>query len=316
MPVTKERSSESKPAATLILVRPQVVKPRVVNHKGNAFQVYLLRRSEKASFMPGAHVFPGGMVDPADRGLETWADHLDMGPGDMQQKLGEKTLTVEDTLSFVIAAIRETFEEAGVLLGYRKETIGPDLESLLEHRSRGRLGSGWFKARMTGESWTLGVSRLHRWSHWITPRLMKRRFDTRFFLALMPENQVCRPDKKETTEGLWVTPQEALTGNLSGEIPLSPPAVVTLHGLQAYPCMDDLMKAASKRSWGNVIEPRLVPMDRGAMIIEPWDPMYRRELIRIEKTTLENYVLGPEEPFSRLWNDGRLWRPVRFQEQY
>ncbi len=311
MPDIKKRSSESKPAATLILVRPQVVKPN-----GNALQVYLLKRSEKCRFMPGAHVFPGGMVDPEDRGLETWANHMDMAPKDMQRKLGASTLTVDDTLSFVMAAIRETFEEAGVLLGSRKETMDLGLKSLLEQRGRGDLEAGWFKARMTGEDWMLAVSRLCRWSHWITPRLMKLRFDTRFFLALMPENQVCRPDKKETTEGLWVTPQEALTGNLSGEIPLSPPAVVTLQGLQAYACMDDLMKAAAERSWGNVIEPRLVPMDRGAMIIEPWDPMYRKELIRIEKITLEDYVLGPEEPFSRLWNDGRLWRPVRFQEEY
>ncbi len=287
MPDRKGKSSESKPAATLILVKPN----------GDGFQVYLLKRGPKSRFMPGAHVFPGGMVDPGDRGLETWANHMDMAPGDMQQKLGESALTVEDTLSFVIAAIRETFEEAGVLMGYGKETIG--LESLLEERGRGRLETGWFKTRMTGEGWMLAVSKLHRWSHWITPRSMKLRFDTRFFLALMPENQACRPDQKETTEGLWVTPREALSGNLSGDIPLSPPAVVTLHDLQAYPCLEDLMKAASKRSWGNVIAPRLVPMERGAMIIEPWDPMYEREHIRIENETLEDYVLGPEKPFSR-----------------
>ena len=266
--------------------------------------------------MPGMHVFPGGRVDETDHGIETWKKHLDMGPGDMQRQLGGSTLAVEDTLSFVIAAIRETFEEAGVLLGYGKGMKPLALSPLLEQRLRGRLGSGWFKTRTTGEDWILTASSLHRWSHWITPRLMKLRFDTRFFLALMPDNQVCRPDKKETIDGMWITPQEALNGNLSGKIPLSPPAVVTLHGFQSYASMSDLMKAAAKRPWGNVLEPRLVPMARGAMIIEPWDPMYRTETIRIEKTTLEKYLLTIEEPFSRLWNDGRLWRPVSVQERY
>ena len=171
--------------------------------------------------------------------------HMDISPGDMQQKLGAESLDVEDTLSFVIAAIRETFEEAGVLLANKKENIGSDLESLLEQRDD-HLDSGWFKSFITTANWMLAVSKLYRWSHWITPRLMKLRFDTRFFLALMPENQACRPDRKETTEGRWVTPKEGMTGNLSGEIPLSPPAVVILHDLLAYPCMDDLMKAASQ----------------------------------------------------------------------
>jgi len=305
MPISEKEPSQSSLAATLILVKPH----------GNTFKVYLLKRSPKSRFMPGVHVFPGGMVDPEDHDLATWADHMDISPGDMQQKLGAESLDVEDTLSFVIAAIRETFEEAGVLLVNKKENIGPDLESLLEQRDD-HLDSGWLKSFMTTANWALAVSKLHRWSHWITPRLMKLRFDTRFFLALMPENQVCRPDRKETTEGRWVTPKEGMTGNLSGEIPLSPPAVVILHDLLAYPCMDDLMKAASNRSWGNVIAPRLIPMERGAMIIEPWDPMYDKAHIQMEKVTLEDYVLDAEAPFSRLWNNGRLWRPIRVQEHY
>lgn len=306
MPVREKKSPDSKPAATLILVKPH----------GNTFKVYLLKRSPKSRFMPGVHVFPGGMVDPEDHDLVTWTDHMDMSSEDMQQKLGAESLDVEDTLSFVIAAIRETFEEAGVFFVKKKENMGPDFEFLLKQRDGDHLDSGWLKTFMISADGVLAVSKLHRWSHWITPRLMKLRFDTRFFLALMPENQVCRPDRKETSEGRWVTPKEGLIGNLSGEIPLSPPAVVTLHDLLAYPYMDDLLKAVSKRSWGDVIEPQLVPMERGAMIIEPWDPMYGREHIRIEEATLEDDVLDAETPFSRLWNDSRLWRPVKVQEHH
>ncbi len=305
-----KKASKSKPAATLILVRPSVA-----GHNENGFQVYLLKRSAKSRFMPGTHVFPGGVVEPEDRGLETWADHLDMDPEDIQRKLGANSLTVEDTLSFAIAVIRETFEEAGVLLIFKKEAMGLDLESLLAQRRLGNLGSEWLKTLMTNGNAMLSVSSLHKWSHWITPRRMPLRFDTRFFLALMPAGQSCRPDQKETTEGRWVTPKEGLVGNISGEIPLSPPAVATLHELLKYARMDDLLKAAAKRSWGNMMEPRLVPLKRGAMIIEPWDPMYGRDSIRMEKTMLEDDILGPEEPFSRLWHDGRSWRPVRIETE-
>jgi len=132
----------------------------------------------------------------------------------------------------------------------------------------------------------------------------------------MPETQVCRPDGKETTDGIWITPKDALIGNLSGEVPLTPPGMATLNQLLVHAHADDLLSVASKRSWGEAIEPRVVPMARGIMILEPWDPMYHHEQIKIERNRLDAYVLAPEETFSRLWNDGRLWRPVRFQEKY
>ena len=213
--------------------------------------------------MPGAHVFPGGMVDPDDYGLDIWANHLDMDLGPIRQRLGAETLPLEDTLPFMVAAIRETFEEAGVLLASGDQSLGPDLDSLLDRRRRDRLRPGWLKTHLREKDGVLAVSRLHRWSHWITPPLMKHRFDTRFFLALIPENQTCRPDQKETTHGRWITPRNALAGNLSEEIPLSPPTLVTLHDLQRFPSLESLMKAASDRFWGNAIEPRVVPLKRG-----------------------------------------------------
>jgi 8-oxo-dGTP pyrophosphatase MutT (NUDIX family) len=306
MTLTQKKGLQPTPAATLMLIRP---------HK-KGFQVYLLRRSENAGFMPGFHVFPGGMVDPEDYGLDSWANHLDIPLEDIQQSLGADTLSAESTLPFMVAAIRETFEEAGVLLVSGDHGRVPDIDSLLARRRRDRLSPGWLKAHLSERDGVLAVSRLHRCSHWITPRVMKRRFDTRFFLALMPENQTCRPDQKETTDGLWITPRNALAGNLSGEIPLSPPTLVTLHDLQRCPSLDGLMKSVSDRSWGNAIEPRVVSLERGVIIIEPWDPMYGEDHINIEKSTFEEYLLGPEEPFSRLWHDGQLWRPIRSQEQY
>ena len=281
-----------QPAASTILVRPH----------GKGFQVYLLKRSAESRFMPGAHVFPGGKVDPEDYGFDV--------------RTNRSQTPLEETRPFIIAAIRETFEEAGVLLGERNRNRGPDLDSLLDLRRRGRLRPGWFSEPMREENRVPDGSGLFRWSHWITPRLMKHRYDTRFFLARMPENQTCTPDNRETSDGLWITPYNALAGNLSGEISLSPPALVILNELQGYPSMEPLMRAASKRSWGDVIEPRLVPLERGSLIIEPWDPMYGTDSIRMERSTFEEYILDPGEPFSRLWHDGRLWRPIRFQDRY
>ena len=304
--LTQKTGPPPTPAATLMLIRP---------HK-NGFQVYLLRRRDGAGFMPGTHVFPGGIVDPEDYGSDPWANHLDMVFDHIGQSLGAHTLSARDILPFIVAAIRETFEEAGVLLASGEQSRIRDLDALLDQRRRDQLGPGWLRTHLREKGGKLAVSRLHRWSHWITPPPMKRRFDTRFFLAPMPENQTCRPDQKETTHGRWITPRDALAGNLSGEIPLSPPTLVTLHDLQRFPSLESLMTAASHRLWGSPIEPRVIPLERGVMIIEPWDPMYEEDTIRIKKSALEAYLLGPEVPFSRLWYDGRLWRPIRSQDQY
>ena len=306
MPIQKNKPARPLPAATLILIRP---------HR-TGFQVYLLKRSPKSHFMPGTYVFPGGMVNPEDYGIDFWSDHLDTSPDTLRRELGSNSLTMEDTLSFVIAAIRETFEEAGVLLAKEKWAEFPDLGPLLNPEVRASLDPGWLKAHTIEKDWILAVSKLHRWSHWITPEGLPYRYDARFFLAGMPETQVCRPDGEEATDGLWITPKDALAGNMSGEIPLTPPGIATLTQLLVHAHADDLLDTASKRSWGDPIEPRVVPMARGFMIIEPWDPMYHHKEIKIQKTRLDPYLLNPEEPFSRLWNDGRRLRPVRFQEKY
>ncbi|MCG6878558.1 MAG: NUDIX domain-containing protein [Deltaproteobacteria bacterium] len=306
MSIRKKEPARPLPAATVILIRP---------HR-NGFQVYLLKRSPKSRFMPGTYVFPGGMVDPEDYGLDFWRHHVDISLATLQRELGTDPLATEDTLSFVIAAIRETFEEAGVLLVNENGSASLDLCPLLNPGVRASLGPDWFKAHAMEKNWALAVSKLHRWSHWITPKQMPHRYDTRFFVALMPESQICRPDGEEATDGIWTTPKDALIGNLSGEVPLTPPGMATLNQLLVHAHADDLLNAASKRSWGDPIEPRVVPMARGVMILEPWDPMYHHEQIKIERNRLDEYVLTPEEPFSRLWHDGRLWRPVRFREKY
>ena len=299
-----DKKPEAIPAATLILAKPH----------GNGFKVYLLKRSPKSRFLPGVYVFPGGMVDPEDHGFERWKFHLNMDSESIHGVLGGSGFSTEEALPFALAAMRETFEEAGVWLARRRGSENGDIGALLKLREQANLTPGWFMRAVEKQSWVLDLSRINRWSHWLTPHGMPFRFDTRFFLTRMPEDQVCRPDMKETVGGCWVTPREALEGGLSGEMPLSPPIVVTLHQLEAHGSFDELMNGASRRPWGEAFLPRLIPLSCGNIFIEPWDPMYHEDRIRIERPPRESDVLPAGVPFSRIWYDGRLWRPVRFDE--
>jgi hypothetical protein len=139
---------------------------------------------------------------------------------------------------------------------------------------------------------------------------MKRRYDTRFFLAFMPPEQSCSPDSHEITHGLWVTPKKGLMSNINGQIPLSPPTMVMLQELLKYPTLKDLKKVAFTRMWGTPNSPRLIALDKGAVLIQPWDAEYGQADIEIDARKLEKALLPAGEPFSRIWYREGLWRPI------
>ncbi len=286
-------------AATVILVR----------EKKEAFEVYLLRRNTISGFMGGLYVFPGGVVDPEDKGIDTWAPFLDMLPDEMEKKLGGPGFSDEDALSFSIAAIRETLEEAGVLMALAEDKTKADLDHICTFRLNRDLPKSWFKTKIMEEKWTLSLSSLGRWSHWITPALMKKRFDTRFFIAVMPEGQTCIPDDTETKHGIWLTPKEALEQNLELRVPLSPPTVVTLTQLLKFKTLDELLQELQIRSWGDPLAPRLVPSPNGPVIIEPWDPLWDSDG-DMDTSGLPDKILAPGAWFSRIWCDKGVWKPV------
>lgn len=288
-------------AATLILVR---------QHAGE-LQTYLLRRSPNSRFMPGLFVFPGGLVEPADGDESFWNGRVDASPSTAGTRPG-RDLESSPGLRYAVAAIRETFEEAGVLFASSAGAGSAALKRAEERRRRERLPPDWLRQGAAAEGWTLRVSALRPWAHWITPVGMPRRFDTRFFIAVLPEGQNGRPDLRETTEGLWVGARQALAQNLDGRTPLSPPTLVTLHELAGYASLEHLEQGLPHRGWGEPIFPRLVSLGkgRGAVIIEPWDPMYGQADVRIEAGKLAENLLPAGAPFSRLWNDGGVWKPV------
>ncbi len=298
MQETGNNFKTSKEASTVILAREQ----------SGELQIYLLKRSSRSSFMPGNYVFPGGRVDREDRDPGLWETYGDMDLETIYRRLGRE-LSGEEVLGHVVAAIRETFEEAGVFLGHRDDSGREGLETVCERPMTGGLRQGWFHEWVVSGEWTLAFSWLAPWAHWITPKLRLQRYDTRFFLAFMPDGQECAPDARETTHGIWISPEEALKGNLRGEIPLSPPTLVTIHELSEYSSREELERETAKRSWGDARMPHLVPLPGEALILLPWDPMYNKE-IEINAGDLEKRLLPVGKPFSRLWYHDAIWRPV------
>lgn len=278
------------PSATLVLVR---------RHR-TPLEVYLLRRSAASSFMPGTYVFPGGTVDPGDLDETFWRRHVDLGPRQLSRHLGGDAAHL---LPRAVAAIRETWEEAGLLLGNATAPAGnPPPED---------RATDAFRRRVARDGIRLGVSRLGRWHHWITPEAMPRRFDTHYFVAAVESGQNCSPDQREAEHGIWITPRRALVDNARGALPLSPPTLVTLHQMLPYRDLSALIVETRRRPWPAPIMPRLWPLDESVLIVEPWDPDYRRPIVRVDADRLEHDILPVGAPFARLWRRGGVCRPVR-----
>jgi len=196
-------------------------------------EVYMLRRKPSMAFAPGAFVFPGGSVDPRDADADiAWA-------GPRPQEWGRIfDAPAELARALVCAAVRETFEESGVLLA------GPAEDAIVADTT----GADWEADRRALLDRSLSLADLLRrrglmlradllrpWSRWITPVVEPRRYDTRFFAAALPDGQVTRDVGGEAAEVTWIRPQDAIASGRGGEILLWPPTAVTLAELAACP---------------------------------------------------------------------------------
>jgi 8-oxo-dGTP pyrophosphatase MutT (NUDIX family) len=211
-------------ASTVILLRDAP--------SGGGLLVYLLRRVSSMRFAPGAYVFPGGSVDPRDADLSVaWSGP---SPAEWGRAFGAGEALARE---LVCAAVRETFEESGVLLaGPAEGAIAPgtsgddweaDRQALLD-RSRSL-------AELLGRrALTLRSELLRPWAHWITPEVESRRYDTRFFVAALPAGQRTQDVSTESDRVAWVRPDEAVAAAQRGDMPMLPPTLVTLTELTAY----------------------------------------------------------------------------------
>jgi 8-oxo-dGTP pyrophosphatase MutT (NUDIX family) len=258
-----------KKAATVILLREM---------KPEGFEVFLLKRHEKSSFMGGNFVYPGGRVDHGDGHAEVCAHCKGLSPEEAHRRFGG-TLPPNESVAHWVAGIRELFEEAGVLLAYDQTGRALSLKNSTEQerffKYRGALQKGTLTLLQMAqeEKVFFALDQLHYYAHWITPVARSERFDTRFFLACHPEGQEATYDQKETTLGVWLTPKQALEENLKGNAALSPPTLKTLEDLSRFKNTAEVFNALEKSKIQSIL-PVLTKINDDTLLIFPWDPEY------------------------------------------
>lgn len=226
---------EPRDAATVMLVRDG----------GSGLEVLMLQRRLDSAFVPGAHVFPGGAVDAADHHDEVSTLCEGRAQADASRLLGVH----DGGLASWVAAVRETFEEAGVLLAYDHNgtVVRLDDPALRRRFAQHRLDVDTGKRRLAevcrAEGLRLAVDRMRYFGRWITPAGAPRRYDTRFFIAPAPEAQTPSPDGAETIGGLWTRPCEALELSDRGRLSLIIPTERSLVALARFATTSELFAA-------------------------------------------------------------------------
>ena len=261
-----------RPAATVLLLR---------EGHGNV-EVLVIRRHEKLAFMGGMWVFPGGTVCAADASPAAFA-RIPASSQTNCARLGTlhgEPLAASDCLALAVAACRETFEETGVLLA--SDTAGEpcdnDRTARLQERRRAIAAQPeLFAELLQAENLFLRVERLVYWAHWITPSVVPRRFDTRFFLAAVPSDQAAVIDSTETVDHAWMSPAALVAAAQTGNMPVSHPTLYNLMeldtSLQLHGSLQGLLAAESQRRVVAIL-PKMVHEEQTALVL-PGDPFYR-----------------------------------------
>ncbi len=251
-PEQRQRAADVpvRPAATVMLVRDGNTGP----------EVFMLRRTLSAAFAGGQYVFPGGKVDGADHAdeLEPICDGLD--DDGASARLGLE----RGGLAWLVAAIRESFEEAGVLLARRADAadmirFDDDIAGpMAVARREIHAGERTLADLCREHDLRLVTDAIGFVSHWITPMGEGRRFDTRFLLARAPEAQEPLHDGGETIDSLWVRPADALDRWRAGDLQMFPPTVANLEWLGSYGDADDALAGAEALGIPSPILPRML----------------------------------------------------------
>jgi len=263
------------PSSTVILLREQP----------DGIGVLMLERHHSVAF-PGVHAFPGGVVDPGDHehaGIvlprdQRWAEP---GQGDGP----------DDAHPYWVAAVREVFEEVGILLATRDGAALTGPLDDLHHRLRARLLAGEPFAALLGEvGLQAATNGLYYLARWITPPTNPRRFDTRFLVARVPEGQDACADGTETVSCRWMTPQRWLRAWEADDLRLIPPTIHTLDDLARFASIDDVLADARRRT---------------VRVVRPEVDVEGRPTLSVPDGVAEEGL-----PFRRLvLRDGR-WRPA------
>ncbi len=271
-----------RPAATVLLLRdtPQGI------------EVLMTRRSMTASFAPGAYVFPGGGVDAADAAAHSQAT---------------RRATQSDLhLTQAIAAIRESFEELGILLARRPDGSMADANDLaaLDRKAP-------FAAQCAARGLTLAASEVFVLAHWITDRDLPRRFDVPFLVAHMPEGQMPVADETEQFEPVWVRPANALERHRVGQFFMIFPTIRTLERLQAFATVEAVLLACAANEqplWTSCPRAGLLA-GKEARYMEHETPYGELELVSPDGQIVHTLDWQCEQPVPLLRNVMRLTAP-------
>lgn len=264
-------------ASTVILVKSVTSsrQPPASPHPSfpaSPFLCFMVRRHVRSEFAADVFVFPGGKLDPADSDPQI-AEHV-QGTDGSQKIDGDSGGSL---LSLKIAAIRELFEEAGVLLAERDGSAlrfdGQDAETFARYRRELHDGRLTMLGLAQREGLTFDLDLLHPFSRWITPLALPRRYDTRFLIAELPDGQQPLHDAVETTEGAWVGPQEALDRYGSGDFPLVFATEKHLEQLVRYRSLAALIQSTQNADM-TPITPRPVDRNGESIFLLPGEPGY------------------------------------------
>jgi 8-oxo-dGTP pyrophosphatase MutT (NUDIX family) len=242
--------ADPRPASTVVLLRDSIRGP----------EAFLVRRHEGTPFMAGAHVFPGGRVDPADHGgASTWCDG--------------------DCSAYHVAAARELFEEAGVLLarapnGHFVSLADTDTqERFKKYRHAVHDGTSSLEQIVNREGLRLAADAMVFFSHWVTPPIDTRQFDTHFFITRVPPEQTPVHDDTETTHSTWLSPADAIAQARDGVIVLPPPTWTTMREIEGFSTVDAALEWARGRLVARR-QPLLVEEGGQRMLVMPGDPLH------------------------------------------
>jgi 8-oxo-dGTP pyrophosphatase MutT (NUDIX family) len=276
-------------SSTVVLLRDDPQK---------GLQVFLLRRHTASAVLGGAFVFPGGKLDEADCSPDLHT-YLDTSSQVLHRALGEPDLSEHTAAGLYVAAVREVLEECGVLYARASDSqaLAHDAEQRQQWQQALHGGRG-FAEVLESAGLRVDTQHLAPWSRWITPvqpSVTNKRFDTRFFVAVLPDGQHPIHDNIEAIDSVWLTPLDALTRYWAGDLPLAPPQIMSLVSLLPHVDTNSVLSAAKAQT-----PPLVLPEafdDAGVRTLcYPGDPRHSVAQRAMRGPTRLRFVAGRFEP--------------------
>ncbi len=294
--LTTPNTMELKPEVPFVTPR-QAATVVMLRDGSTGLEVFLVKRHGLSDVLGGAYVFPGGKLDESDTQVDA-ATHLDQDATHLHAALGEPDIAPSHATGLYVAALREAFEESGVLF---------TANAAAAHAAQAQAPSLPFNQLLAQLGLRLQTSAVLPWARWITPQVpphTAKRFDTRFFVAAAPSDQEARHDNHEATESVWLAPRAALDQYWSREIELAPPQILSLAQLSRHASVASVLQSARNQP-PPVILPQALIEDGALTLCFPGDPKHpvaTRALPGPTRLVQRNNRFEPPEGFASLFD--------------